>query len=138
MPEMSEEKNTAGETPEETNQTAKTQKERSAQREVAYAKEAQARSGMKTAQFVDYIYWVIMAMIIVRFVFKLIGANAENALVKMLYSASDPFINIFKGIVPDITASTNHIIEISSLIGLLIIWLVYHAILKLIVVLRSR
>lgn len=109
-----------------------------AKKDVAAAEEARARSEMKVTQFVDYIYWVIMALIVVRFTFKLIGANPDNALVKLLYGASDPFINIFKGIVPDITPSGNYVIEISALIGLLIIWLLYHAILKLIVVLRSR
>ncbi len=107
-------------------------------KDVAAAEEARAKSALKVTQFVDYIYWIIMALIAVRFTFKLIGANTENALVKLLYEASDPFINIFKGIVGDITTSGSSVIEISSLIALLIIWLLYHAVLKLIVVLRSK
>jgi uncharacterized protein YggT (Ycf19 family) len=106
--------------------------------DIAAAEEARAVSAIKVTQFVDYIYWIIMALIVVRFTFKLIGANAENALVKLLYSVSDPFVNLFKGIVGDITTSGSSVIEISSLIALLIIWLLYHAILKLIVVLRSK
>lgn len=109
-----------------------------AEQDIAAAEEARARSSRKITQFVDYVYWIIMALIAVRFTFKLIGANPANALVKLLYDASDPFINIFKGIVGDITTSGSSVIEISDLIGLLIIWLLYHAILKLIVVLRTK
>jgi len=115
-----------------------TEKSSAADRDIAVAEEARAKSSRKITQFVDYVYWIIMAMIAVRFTFKLIGANAENALVRLLYDASDPFINIFKGIVPDITTSGSSVIEISALIALLIIWLLYHAILKLIIVLRTK
>lgn len=117
---------------------AKVEGPSAAEKDAAAAEEATARSAVKVTQFVDYVYWVIMALIAVRFTFKLIGANMENALVKLLYSATDPFINLFKGIVGDITTSGASAIEISSLIALLIIWLLYHAILKLIVVLRSK
>jgi YggT family protein len=114
------------------------EKTSTADRDIAAAEESRAKSARKITQFVDYVYWIIMALIAVRFTFKLIGANAENALVRLLYDASDPFINIFKGIVQDITTSGSSMIEISALIGLLIIWLLYHAILKLIIVLRSN
>jgi uncharacterized protein YggT (Ycf19 family) len=124
--------------PETTINNAETDQTVMADKDIAAIEEARAKSTRKITQFVDYVYWIVMALIAVRFTFKLIGANAENALVQFLYNASDPFINIFKGIVPDITTSGSSVIEISALIALLIIWLLYHAILKLIIVLRTK
>ena len=117
---------------------AETEKAAAADKDIAAIEEARAKSTRKITQFVDYVYWIVMAMIAVRFTFKLIGANADNALVKLLYDVSDPFIKTFSGIVSDIPTSGRSIVEISALIGLLLIWLLYHAILKLIVVLRTK
>lgn len=135
MVEMPEEQKETRETSQ--NQTP-TEPMSAAEKDIAAAEEARAKSAMKVTQFVDYVYWVIMALIAVRFTFKLIGANVETSLVKLIYDATDPFINLFKGVVGDITTSGSSVIEISALIALLIIWLLYHAILKLIVVLRTK
>jgi len=138
MAEMSEEHKETGKETEKIPTNEGRVEQTAAQMDAAAAEAARAKSAVKITQFVDYIYWIIMALIVVRFTFKLIGANVENALVKLLYSISDPFVNLFRGIVGEITTSGTSIIEISSIIALLIIWLLYHAILKLIVVLRSK
>jgi uncharacterized protein YggT (Ycf19 family) len=85
---------------------------------------------IRPSQIVDYFFWVIVAVILLRFAFLLIGANKENAFVKLIYNFTQPMVGVFKGIVTDIQ-SGNFQIEISSLIALLVIWLLYQAVLRL-------
>jgi uncharacterized protein YggT (Ycf19 family) len=85
---------------------------------------------VRPSQIVDYFFWVVVAVVLLRFAFLLIGANRENAFVKLIYNFTQPMVGVFKGIVTDIQ-SGNFQIEISSLIALLVIWLVYQAVLRL-------
>jgi len=90
---------------------------------------------IKASMIVDYIFWIMMAVILLRFAFKLIGANSQNAFVALVYNFTGSVVDIFGGIVNDVT-SGNMIIEFSSLISIVILWLVYKAALRLIAILK--
>lgn len=101
-------------------------------KEVTPQEPSERRTGAKAIQLVDYAFWLLEGFIIIRFIFKLIGADPENGFVKFVYNITSPFVVIFKGIVADITTGSKTVFEISSLIALVILWLLYLAVIKLI------
>jgi hypothetical protein len=91
------------------------------------------------ASRVSQIVWTIVgfieALIAIRVILKLIGANAGNGFVNFIYGFSDFFVKPFLGIVSDPTSGKS-ILEINSLIAMLvylvlgwvvirIVWLIY-------------
>jgi len=92
-------------------------------------------SSIKASLIVDYVFWVMVAVVLLRFAFKLIGANAENAFVTLMYNVTAPIVDIFKGIVGDVVSGTM-VIEFSSLISIIILWLIYKAVLRLITIMK--
>ncbi|MBE0448267.1 MAG: YggT family protein [Actinobacteria bacterium] len=92
-------------------------------------------SSIRISLIVDYIFWVVAAVILLRFAFKLIGANSQNAFVTLVYNFTNPVVSLFKGIVSDVT-SGNMVIEVSSLITIVILWLIYKAVLRLITIMK--
>lgn len=92
-------------------------------------------SSIKMAMIVDYIFWIMVAVVLLRFAFKLIGANPLNAFVTLINNFTNPFVGIFQGIVGNVT-SGNMIIEFSSLITIVILWLIYKAALRLITIMK--
>lgn len=90
---------------------------------------------LKVNLIVDYIFWILVAVTLLRFAFKLIGANAQNVFVSLIYNFTNLIVGAFQGIVGDVT-SGNMVVEFSSLISIVILWLVYRAVLRLIVILR--
>jgi hypothetical protein len=91
------------------------------------------------ASRVSQVVWTIVgfieALIAIRVILKLIGANAGNGFVNFIYGFSDFFVKPFLGIVSDPTSGKS-ILEINSLIAMLvylvlgwvvirIVWLIY-------------
>jgi uncharacterized protein YggT (Ycf19 family) len=93
------------------------------------------RTGFKAAQIAEYVFWVLAAVVLLRFAFKLIGANSHNTFVVLVFNLTNPVVNLFKGIVGDVTSGPM-VIEFSSLISVLILWLIYKAVAKLITIAR--
>ena len=86
----------------------------------------------KIANVVWTIVGLIEALIGIRVILKLIGANAGNGFVSFIYNLSGVFVRPFLGIVNDPT-SGNTVLEINSLIAMLVYLILGWAILKLIV-----
>jgi len=95
--------------------------------------------GSIIASRASHTVWTIVgfieALIAIRVILKLIGANAANGFVNFIYGFSDFFVKPFLGIVSDPTSGKSTL-EINSLIAMLvylligwvvvrIIWLVY-------------
>ena len=95
--------------------------------------------GRIIASRVSQVVWTIVgfieALIAIRFILKLIGANAGNSFVNFIYGFSDFFVKPFIGIVSDPTSGKS-ILEINSLIAMLVylvlgwvvirlVWLIY-------------
>jgi hypothetical protein len=91
------------------------------------------------ASRVSQVVWTIIgfieALIAIRVILKLIGANAANGFVNFIYGFSDFFVKPFLGIVSDPTSGKS-ILEVNSLIAMLVylvlgwvvirlVWLVY-------------
>ena len=90
------------------------------------------KTGVKAVRFVDTVFWVLEGFVVLRFIFKLVAANAQNQFVTLVYQITNPIIAFFQGIVKDITTTGGNVFEISSLVALVVLWMLSLAIVKLI------
>lgn len=77
---------------------------------------------------------IIEALLVFRFFFKLIGANASNVFVNGIYSFTQPLVGIFEGIFSTAStpgAETEAIFEPATLIAIIVVALIAWAIMKL-------
>ncbi|HLC45173.1 MAG: hypothetical protein A2722_04545 [Candidatus Doudnabacteria bacterium RIFCSPHIGHO2_01_FULL_50_11] len=81
-------------------------------------------------QIVWYIVGLLEAILAFRFVLKLLGANASAGFTSFIYGISQPFaapfLNVFK-----ITKVEGSVLEWTTLLAMLVYWLVAIAIVKL-------
>lgn len=78
-------------------------------------------------RIIGLIFGVIDAILLLRLVLKLLGANPENVFVNGIYVITQPFVGIFEGIfaqiaIPGINATA--VFEPATLIALLVVGLI--------------
>ncbi len=83
------------------------------------------RSVYQTGRIIGYIGWAIAVLdilLILRFFFKLIGADPQNPFAMFLYSFTGFFLYIFRGIVPNAVfgPSGQFVFEWSTIIAMII------------------
>ena len=92
-------------------------------------------AGRIIASRASHTVWTIVgfieALVAIRVILKLIGANAANSFVNFIYGFSDFFVKPFLGIVSDPTSGKS-ILEINSLIAMLVYLLVGWAVVRVI------
>ncbi|MCL5292574.1 MAG: YggT family protein [Actinobacteria bacterium] len=88
-------------------------------------------------QVVDFIFWVGSALLLLRLALKLAGANASNDFVTFVYNLSNKPVGIFKDIVGEVKLTEANIIEVSTLIALLVFWLLYMIAKKLVMMMTT-
>ena len=62
------------------------------------------RGAARISQVVDFIFWVIYALLAIKFLLALLGANRRAGFVQFINTVSDPFYAPFSGIVAEPTA----------------------------------
>lgn len=93
----------------------------------------ESHTGQKIASI---IFGVIEVALGFRLVFKLLGANPENAFVQGIYAFTRIFVGIFEGIFSRFTtkgAETTAVFEPATLIAMVVIAVIAYFVLKLIV-----
>jgi uncharacterized protein YggT (Ycf19 family) len=65
---------------------------------------ARGRGAARISQIVDFIFWVIYALLAIRFLLALMAARRSAGFVQFIYAVSDPFYAPFSGIVAEPTA----------------------------------
>lgn len=80
---------------------------------------------------IDGAFGIITFIIATRFLLKLFGANAGNALVEFVYALSSIFVFPYKGIFANLTISDNLIFETASIIALIVLSILYGFIIRL-------
>jgi len=81
------------------------------------------------------IFSLILAVLALRLIFKLLGANPENVFVRGIYAFTQPFVGIFEGIFSSAAingAESTAVFEPATLIAMVVIALISWAVLKLI------
>jgi cation transport ATPase len=74
----------------------------------------------RTDQIVYFLVGALEVLLLMRFVFKLLGADSNNGIVNFIYALSAPFVMAFNGIFGDYKLSNNSTLEISALIAMAI------------------
>lgn len=81
------------------------------------------------------IYGILSALeiiLLLRFIFKLLGANTGNWFIQFLYGFTNPLVWPFHGIFNDFTSGSQSVFEFSTLIAMLIYALLAWAVVSLI------
>jgi uncharacterized protein YggT (Ycf19 family) len=71
---------------------------------------------------VTLIFTVLEVLLLLRFVFKLTGANSNQPLIAALYGATEPLVRPFQGIFPEPQGPP--VLDIAALLSILFLFLV--------------
>jgi YGGT family len=82
----------------------------------------------KLIQVIQWFVAVLEITLVIRFVFKLFGADASNPFVGFLYALTDVILFPFSTIFRPWIIHGNNSLEWSTLVGMVIIWLLYRAV----------
>lgn len=78
------------------------------------------------------VLWVVHAILSLRFILRLIAANPETGFANFVYSISDPILNPFANLVGSARLNNGGVFEWSTLIAIVIYWLIAVAIVRFI------
>jgi len=73
----------------------------------------------RTYQIIWYILGFIETILVMRMIFKILGANSRSGFVDMIYSMTDPLVLPFRGIFPT-PAVSNSVFEFTTIIAIII------------------
>ncbi len=74
---------------------------------------------------IDFLFAVVGAFLLLRFVLKLFGANANTGFVNWTYEMTAELLQPFRGIFPATTFEHQYVIEFSTLFALLAYGIAY-------------
>lgn len=86
-------------------------------------------------QIIWYLFSVIEAILLFRFLLKIIGANPQAGFTDFIYSISQPLVKPFLGVLGS-SLLAGGLVEWSSLLALLVYWLVAWGVVRIIIMLR--
>jgi hypothetical protein len=92
-------------------------------------------------KIIDFLRWFITVLEIalaIRFFFKLLGADPSNLFVGFLYALTDVILLPFGTIFRSWQIHPNNFLEWSTLVGMIIIWLLYEAVRRFLRILVSE
>jgi hypothetical protein len=75
---------------------------------------------MKLTQTIYFIFGLIEALLVIRFVLKALGASAEAGFAQLIYRLTDPLVAPFLGLFGSPQAAGGTILEVHTLIALVI------------------
>lgn len=84
----------------------------------------------KGTQIVWYILWIIEALLVIRFALKLLAANPGAEFTRIVYGLSGPIVSPFYAVFPG-TAVEGSVLEWTTLLAMLVYWLIAAAIVRL-------
>lgn len=82
----------------------------------------------RISQFVDYAFFLIYGLLIIRFLLELFAAREGNSFVQFLKSISDPFFSPFRGIVASPTTPEGFTLALPIVIAIVVYMLLHLAI----------
>lgn len=92
----------------------------------------------RISQFVDYAFFLIYGLLIIRFLLELFAAREGNSFVQFLKSISDPFFSPFRGIVASPTTPEGFTLALPIVIAIVVYMLLHLAINGLLRILAHR
>ena len=79
-----------------------------------------ARSLARVSQVVDFVFYIIYALLGLRLILALMGARRSAGFVQFIYNVSDPLYAPFRGIVPSPTAEGGFTLALPVIIALIV------------------
>jgi uncharacterized protein YggT (Ycf19 family) len=92
---------------------------------VAEREVERARGAARVSQVVDYIFYVIYALLAVRLLLALMAARQSAGFVQLVYSVTDPLYRPFRGIVASPTAEGGYTLALPIVIAIIVYALVH-------------
>jgi uncharacterized protein YggT (Ycf19 family) len=96
------------------------------------------RGAARISQVVDFIFWVIYALLAIRFLLALLAARRTAGFVQFIYTISDPFYAPFRGIVAEPTAEGGARFALSILLAIVVYAVLHLGINKLLRLIAHR
>ncbi|HEY9401855.1 MAG TPA: YggT family protein [Pyrinomonadaceae bacterium] len=96
------------------------------------------RGAARISQVVDFIFWVIYALLAIRFLLALLAARRSAGFVQFIYTISDPFYAPFRGIVAEPTAEGGARFALSILLAIVVYAVLHLGINKLLRLIAHR
>jgi uncharacterized protein YggT (Ycf19 family) len=93
------------------------------------------------SQYIDYLFYVLYGLLVIRLSLGLIGANSHTGFVQLIRTMTDPFYNMFRGIVSSPVAddgSTFALPIVIALVAYMMLHLAVRSFLRLIVHRRTE
>lgn len=87
-------------------------------------------------QIVWYVVGIIEALLVFRFILKLLGANSSAGFTGLIYGATEPFAKPFLSVFNISRVDTN-VFEWTTLLAIVVYWLIALAIVKLLVMSKT-
>lgn len=87
---------------------------------------------------INFVVGVIELLLVLRFTFKLFGANVAAPFVRWLYETTQPLLNPFRNIFPAPQFEGRFLIEFTTLVAIIVYMLFAYLILELISAVRYR
>lgn len=97
-----------------------------------------ARGAARVSQIVDYIFYVIYALLGLRFLLALIAARSSAGFVRFIVAVTNPFYAPFKGIVASPITEGGHTLMLPLLIAIVVYVLLHLGINGLLRILTHR
>ncbi len=91
----------------------------------------------RAGQIVYFVFGVLEALLIIRLVMKLLGANPDAGFSQLIYGITYPFVALFQGVFPN-AGGRGSVLELSTLLALIVYALVAWGIVRLIYLLAER
>lgn len=88
-------------------------------------------------QIVWYILSVLEALLVIRFALKLLGANSGAGFTSLIYNITYPFVAPFLGVFRISRITEGSVFEWTTLLAMLVYWLLAIAVIKLFLMGRS-
>src|SRR5215467_13757752 len=97
-----------------------------------------ARGVARISQIIDYIFFVLYALLGLRFVLALLAARSTAGFVRFIVAVTDPFYRPFRGIVASPSTDSGHTLMVPLVIAIVVYLLLHLAINGLLRMLAQR
>lgn len=97
-----------------------------------------SRTVARISQIVDYIFYIIYALLFVRLLLALLAARQRAGFVQFIYGVTDPLYAPFRGIVAEPTVEGGYRLALSVIIALIVYALLHTIINKLLRLIAHR
>ncbi len=91
----------------------------------------------RAGQIVYFVFGVLEALLIIRLIMKLLGANPDAGFSQLVYGITYPFVALFQGVFPN-AGGRGGVLELSTLLALIVYALLAWGIVRLIYLLAER